>query len=259
MRPLFAKKGEKEMPVWMIVLCALAVGCAIGALILRAQLRSFSRTAFGTDSFREGLERQQQELAETPKSLSAMTKVYLPQITRDFPEFDWPEMRERAENIVRSWLAAVDAKNAACLSEGSAELREELRQLLCDQEASDTREHFQKVRVHGCEIARYRRENGVCAITMQVGLESIHTVEENRKVVRGRSDLKEQSIWETEAAYVQIRDTVGSLDGAVGIRCPSCGAPVTNLGAKHCEYCGGAVAALNIRAWQFQNVKNTEA
>lgn len=76
------------MPVWLIVVLALALGGAIGGLILRQKLREFSRTVFGTDSLREGLERQQLELSETPKSLSSMTRVYLPQIARDFPEFD---------------------------------------------------------------------------------------------------------------------------------------------------------------------------
>ena len=246
------------MPVWLIVVLALALGGAIGGLILRQKLREFSRTVFGTDSLREGLERQQLELSETPKSLSSMTRVYLPQIARDFPEFDWPEMRERAENVTRSWLAALDAHSAGRLSEGSVELREELRQVLAGHEAADTREHYKNVRIHGCEIARYRKERGVCAITFQIALESVHTVEQGGRVIRGRADLKEQSVWETEAAYVQNRDTAGQSDGAAGVRCPFCGAPVTSLGAKTCEYCGGAVAELNIRAWQFQNVKNTE-
>ena len=35
---------------------------------------------------------------DQPKSLSGMTSIYLPQILRDFPEFNWEEMREIGES-----------------------------------------------------------------------------------------------------------------------------------------------------------------
>ncbi len=49
-----------------------------------------------------------EELSETtPKSLSAMTNLYLPQILRDFPEFNWEEMREMVEQAVKEYLGHV--------------------------------------------------------------------------------------------------------------------------------------------------------
>ena len=43
-----------------------------------------------------------EKLSETtPKSLSAMTNLYLPQILRDFPEFNWEEMQRMVEQAVR--------------------------------------------------------------------------------------------------------------------------------------------------------------
>ena len=44
-------------------------------------------------------------------------------------------------------------------------------------------------------------------------------------------------------------------DGALGITCPNCGAPITNLGAKFCEYCGAGVVELNVHAWSFENIE----
>ena len=37
--------------------------------------------------------------------------------------------------------------------------------------------------------------------------------------------------------------------------CPNCGAPVTNLGAKFCEYCGAGIVELNVHAWSFENIE----
>lgn len=49
-----------------------------------------------------------EELSETtPKSLSAMTNLYLPQILRDFPEFNWEEMRGMVEQAVKEYLGQV--------------------------------------------------------------------------------------------------------------------------------------------------------
>ena len=46
-----------------------------------------------------------EKLSETtPKSLSAMTNLYLPQILRDFPEFNWEEMQRMVEQAVREYL-----------------------------------------------------------------------------------------------------------------------------------------------------------
>ena len=32
-------------------------------------------------------------------------------------------------------------------------------------------------------------------------------------------------------------------------------APITNLGAKFCEYCGAGVMELNVHAWSFENIE----
>ena len=64
------------------------------------------------DEFYRGLVREVvraieegEKLSETtPKSLSAMTNLYLPQILRDFPEFNWEEMQRMVEQAVREYL-----------------------------------------------------------------------------------------------------------------------------------------------------------
>lgn len=43
------------------------------------------------------------------------------------------------------------------------------------------------------------------------------------------------------------------IGSAVGTTCPNCGAPVKNLGAKKCEYCGSYIEPVNIKVWKLQN------
>ena len=40
-----------------------------------------------------------------------------------------------------------------------------------------------------------------------------------------------------------------------GRPCPNCGAPIKNLGAKSCEYCGSAVEVINSRVWSLEHIK----
>ena len=73
-------KGTVTLLVIAFVIC---ISCGAGYVayrIVREKLRRFSRAAFGTDSIAEGFEQQAKELAVTPKSVSAMTRIFLPQM-----------------------------------------------------------------------------------------------------------------------------------------------------------------------------------
>ena len=104
----------------------LVAAIFIGVLYVRNKVREFSRYAFGTDSLMEGLKKTEMEYENTPKSVSGATKLYLPQIMKDFPEFHLEEMRERAENVLRSYLYSIDRESSSHLTEGTDELRAEL-------------------------------------------------------------------------------------------------------------------------------------
>ena len=41
---------------------------------------------------------------------------------------------------------------------------------------------------------------------------------------------------------------------AVGVTCPNCGAPVTRLGSKFCEYCGSGLREISVRVWSINKI-----
>ena len=112
----------------ILVLCLVLAGIIYYAYCrIREKLRDTSRMLFGTDSMIEGMKQREAEVEMTPKSVSSATNLYMPSIMRDFPEFHYDEMKSRAENVLTSYLQSITGQNPALLSEGTKELKEQLR------------------------------------------------------------------------------------------------------------------------------------
>lgn len=80
----------------------LAVIVGIGAVVyyLRNKIRSFSRKAFGSPDLLDALAQIDTAGEDTPRSLNGCDSLLLPQILRDFPDFD----SNLAKTYVRNYL-----------------------------------------------------------------------------------------------------------------------------------------------------------
>ena len=244
----------------ILVLVLIVIGC-VAYVIMRVKnaVEDFSRDAFCTPDIREGFKQVEEEYASTPKSVSAMTSLYLPKIKRDFPEFQYDEMKVRAENVLTSYLIAVDRMNKGDLTEGNKELSDKLEMQIEMLKAAGQREHYKNIEIHRTEIADYKKRNGRCIITFQTALQYFHMLEdETGKLLEGSGEMLTQSRYNTDVIYIQDREKVeDERDLSLGVNCPNCGAPIGGIGSKVCEYCGTPIVELNIYAWSFCNV--TEA
>ncbi len=237
--------------VFLAAVVVLLGCCAAAYLIIRRRIKRFSRCAFGTSSLAEGVERQAKLLAETPKSVSGMTRIFVPQIQRDFPEFDLEKFKNRAENTLTAMLLSVQEEKLPDSLAVSPELRKQAKSRIEGNRASGIREHYLNIKIHRTEVADYRKRQGTCTIVFQSAVEHIHYKEKNGSVISGRKDLKEQTKYNVELMYIQDASAAG-LSSAVGTVCPQCGAPVTALGSMRCEYCGTKVTPVQDRVWSLQ-------
>ncbi len=196
-------------------------------------------------------------MEQPPKSVSGVTGIILPAITRDFPDFDYDEAKARAEAVLVSYLKAVAGQDTEILSEGYDELRTRLENRIRELKNNDRREFFDNIRIHRTEINQYNKTKGRCIITFQTAIEYVHFVTDlNGNVLSGDQEIKEQSKYNVDMIYVQDRDAgEGNYQAGMGINCPNCGAPLSMLGAKKCSYCGSPVVELNIKSWNFSDVK----
>ena len=243
-------KGTVTLLVIVFVVC-ISCGAGYAAYrIVREKLRRLSRMAFGTDSITEGLEQQAKELAVTPKSVSAMTRIFLPQIQRDFPDFHIEQFKDKVENALMLALQAISAADAGIFER---QIKDRIR----ENETEAVTEHYEQIQIHQTEIANYEKKQGTCVITFQSAVGYLHYCEKAGKVLSGSKELTEQTRYNVQLMYIQNEKLAG-MDNAVGTTCPNCGAPITNLGAAYCEYCGSAVTLLNLKVWTLHSFDETD-
>ena len=181
----------KYIPLIIILFLILAILVLIFYGVYR--VKRFSRQLFGTDDILQGVKKAQEDLSTTPRSVSAMTRIALPQIVSDFPDFEYNEMKQRAENVLMQYFEAVTAQDVTILQEGNEDLKEQLRSQIRALVSQEKWEHFTQVKIHQTEIARYRKEAGRCIVTFQSAVESFHYVTDAaHAVVRGSDHILEQ-------------------------------------------------------------------
>lgn len=93
------------MGLYIFGIGLLAVALTI--LFIYIKIKHFARNTFGTDNLKELAASQEELLANTPKSVSGMTSLYLPQLQKDFPELNWVEFRTLAEKYLKEFAATL--------------------------------------------------------------------------------------------------------------------------------------------------------
>ena len=224
---------------------------------IKRNVQSFSREFFGTSDIRQGLRNVENEYASTPKSVSAATSLCLPQITADFPHFNYEEMKGRAENVLLSYLAGLSNRSTSYLKDANSELKNSLENRIYAMEAANKREYFDEPKIHRTEIAGYTKTAGRCTITFQSSIQYFHYMTDtDGNPVSGSDSRLEQSRYNIDMIYIQDR-TIGEndLDNAEALNCPNCCAPLKHMGAKKCVFCGTPIVEYNIRVWSFSSVR----
>lgn len=269
--------SENKIAVGLAVLTVLLVFLAACCIIkkLKRVKRAVTGSAkaelirYAARAVRSG--ELKEKRSETPKSLSAMDRIYLPQIQRDFPEFNWNEFRSIIEAALSSFLTALDKR-----SPEPVKGHEGLAFLVKNRLQHDTVFYYRNIRIHRTVIKKYEKKAGTCSILAESAVEYwTDEPDDMEKLSSGKragksekaqerleqntdgnlSSLhKKQAVYETELLYVQDRERFGQGAAAV-LQCPNCGAPVKNLGMKYCEYCQTAIEPLNARVWKINSVK----
>lgn len=239
----------------ILLLCVIGAGLVLFYKI-RSAVRSVAKEAFGTSDLRKAKRMIEEQYEHTPKSVSAQTSFRMPQINRDFPDFSFDQMKSRVNSAITSYLAACDASDANLFKDGSDELKSYLDSHIKLLKENHQDEHFENVKLHQTEICDYKKSGGTCTVVFQTSLQARYFVTNDKgKVVKGTNVATTQTRYKTELVYVQDSSIMEqSTKRGIGLVCPNCAAPITNLGIKKCEYCGTTIIEWNVKVWEIGNI-----
>ncbi len=182
------------------------------------------------------------------KHISGITKLLKPNIERDFKTFNESELYTKAETGLRTIFNSLEEKQ---VKNELPLLKEQLREIINDYKISKINVKFDDVVFHNFALKKYYKKDGVATIQVQTSLEYYFKKEKDNKIVENYSNYKKQTRYTVDFIYVYDITQVKDYTRVLGVHCPNCGAPLTKLGDKICDYCHSGVEDLNLKNWMM--------
>lgn len=85
---------------------AVAIAITVIVLVIRKKLRRFSKRVFGTGDLTKVLSEIETQEESAPRSLNGCDSLVIPQILRDFPDFDVNLMKTYARKFLKEKLGS---------------------------------------------------------------------------------------------------------------------------------------------------------
>lgn len=170
---------------------AVAIGIAAVVIFIRKKIRSFSSQIFGRPDLLGALKDVDTAHLDTPRSLNGCDKLLMPQILKDFPDFDATLSKTYARNILNERFG-----------------------------------HQQNFTIHNIVIAKYLRSNIQKTIVFQAA--TCHR--ENGQPVQKRYDLHYTHMLasDTESVAANCPNCGGAMGYGITV-CPYCNSRVANV------------------------------
>lgn len=193
--------------------------------------------------------RIREEDSTRPRSISGMTSLLLPNIRKDFPDFNEQELYNKTENALRQVFSAIENKNIEEVSSLPL-LYGNVQKVIEDYTTSNISERYDDIHFHKFAIYQYEKKNGMATITVSVSLEYYYQKKKEEKVLRDFTKYRKQTKYQCKFIYVYDEAKVDKSAKVLAINCPNCGAAIRALGHKCCDYCGTIVKEVNLKSWE---------
>lgn len=156
----------------------------------------------------------------SPRSLSSMESVLLPQVLRDFPEYNSSLIAERVRRDAKTYYESGIAKQVLYTEEVSNSFKQSFAASLPSGVKKD-------VRIHRVALHAYDTRGRDRILTYQAAAQYIDTADAVRQ---------KRLVLKYLAAFTNDPETEIKT-----FNCPNCGAPLPIIGSKNCRYCGTAL------------------
>lgn len=174
---------------------------------------------------------------DKPKQVSGMTNLLLPQIMKDFKDFNINEIYLLTEKCIRTILNSIENKDISILEDHDFNLiNKKLKLQLEDLINSDIIYRYDDIVFHKHALKSYYKKDGVATIELTSSLEYYFRKEKDGKSMTKKTG-KIQTRYITKFVYITDSDAYENDINVYGLNCPNCGAVISSLDMKRCKYC----------------------
>ncbi|MBP3920675.1 MAG: zinc ribbon domain-containing protein [Bacilli bacterium] len=231
-----------------IVLLILVIVCFIFYTKVKEDIKGVLKSLFGTSSLKtisSMMEKQELEAQSTPRTLYGMESVYKSTIKDDFPDLNLNELKSIVEKSIVDALNAIEKKDTEFDSSSDA-LNSYVISRINDLGSDSVK--YDSIKIHKTILNRYEKNSYIATMKFQTALEYVYS--------RNNGKYKKiQDRFTTEFVYIIDETQVLDSSKSLGLNCPNCGAPITSVGEKYCNYCGTGIKEIVKRVWILNNIR----
>lgn len=210
----------------------------------------FSNLSMLKDEIRKGKD----EYIYEPKHVTGMTKLLIPKILKDFPNFSETELYNKVETSLLLIFNSLKNKKLS-INDDLILVRDKLKEQIEDMQKAKIDVEYSDVKFHESAIKYYKNSDGVLNLSISTSLEYYYSKKIDGKIKEEYKSYKKQTLYTTEFIYVYNPDSIPKNQTLIGINCPNCGAPLKKLGIKKCSYCGSGLEDINLKSWHISMYK----
>lgn len=244
----------KILVIFLGVILGIILFLGIVALILFGKLKlAFRKHGYNINSISDMTDemvRIKEENSTQARSISGMTSLLKPTIRKDFPDFNENELYSMCESSLRKIFNAIEEQNNDYVSDMPL-IRNSVSNIIEDYKNANLTVHYDDVEFHQFAIANYERKDGMATVTVTTSVGYFFKKIKEEKIIGGDTKFKKQTRYKCEFVYIYDETKVSSDAKVLAINCPNCGAAISSLGHKHCEYCGTGVKEVNLKSWEL--------
>ena len=191
------------------------------------------------------------------KNVNGMTKLVEPRVIEQFPDFNKEVLYSQVEKNLTKIFNALEDKNVGAVKQDKdlVMVYKNVEDKINDLISCGISLNYDGVKFHRHALKKYTNLNGVATVEVSSTVEYYYNESGNEKVKisKKHSNVKKQTRYTTEFAYIYDESKFNINEINFAISCPSCGAPLTDI--KNCMYCGTYVEPVNLKCWKMISYK----
>ena len=240
----------------MIIFLAIILGVIIFLIIFVITIKNkitniLNKLGFNSiEHIASEIKRGEIEARTTPKHTPGMTKLLIPKIVKDFPNFNEKELFNKVETSLLLIFNSLETKKISN-SEELVLIKEKLKEITNDMKESNISERYYDIKFHNHAIKYYKKDSSTLNITVSTSLEYFYEKKQNDKVIKDYTKYQKQTLYTVDFIYIFDPNKISKHQSLIGINCPNCGAPVKDLGNKVCRYCSSGLEDINLKSWHI--------